>query len=650
MSQNTAQKRTKRSFVWGFFEKINKGNSNVFRCKVAGCKTELSCSGNTTNRRYHLQSHHPVELREAQSGNRMSSDSSFNDDERDNAEGMHHQKQTSMRKYIKQSGISYNPASQKKKELDKALVRFIVKDIQPLAVVDDDGFAEFVHALDPRYCLPSRRHLRDVLLEQAYQKTVQHIGEILKPIKFIAITYDGWTSRTTQGYLVVTGHFIFEEKLSTATLGVIPIPSRSTSKNLKELIFSVLKRFPNVSVVCAVTDSGSNMISACDLMKMRHMPCAAHKIQRIVMVGISKTERSFSSKETEDFVEKIFCDDNDNVQNCDVSVYNVIVKCKRIATFFHHSSSANRSLEQELHNAKRQLTKISQPNNTRWNSVYYMLESIWKIGEALFAVLSKCGKWELDLTPAEKHLIPQILAILKPFVKATTKLSGDSYPTVNLIIPTTKQILTELNSLLSLSDNEVVEEETTVFEVSENNKDAKVVIDSQEAICFLKQLVSSTREKMLEYETRTASGFSTILDPRFKKHGFISESNYRMMAEKLKEELKTVMATQNRTHIECTSSIEPVPCVSKRAEYTFLNNITFTRHDRSIHSTAQAIVHLNKYLEDPITNETTDVLSFWTNYTACEALSAIALRFMIIPASSVPSERVNSTAEQLVLK
>ncbi|XP_055549248.1 uncharacterized protein LOC129732408 [Wyeomyia smithii] len=160
--------------------------------------------------------------------------------------------------------------SKKKNELDKALVRFIVKDIQPLAVVDDDGFAEFVHALDPRCCLPSRRHLRDVLLEQAYQKTVQHIGEILKPIKFIALTYDGWTSRTTQGYLVVTGHFIFEEKLSTATLGVIPIPSRSTSKNLKELIFSVLKRFPSVSVVCAVTDSGSNMISACDLMKIKY--------------------------------------------------------------------------------------------------------------------------------------------------------------------------------------------------------------------------------------------------------------------------------------------------------------------------------------------------------------------------------------------
>ena len=35
-------------------------------------------------------------------------------------------------------------------------------------------------------------------------------------------------------------------------------------------------------------------------------------------------------------------------------------------------------------------------------------------------------------------------------------------------------------------------------------------------------------------------------------------------------------------------------------------------------------------------------VKFWKNYTACEELKAIALRHLIIPATSVPSERINS--------
>lgn len=42
--------------------------------------------------------------------------------------------------------------------------------------------------------------------------------------------------------------------------------------------------------------------------------------------------------------------------------------------------------------------------------------------------------------------------------------------------------------------------------------------------------------------------------------------------------------------------------------------------------------------------EDTNVLQFWLNYTKCDALKKVALKYLIIPATSVPSERVNSTA------
>ncbi|XP_033221047.1 uncharacterized protein LOC117175448 [Belonocnema kinseyi] len=41
--------------------------------------------------------------------------------------------------------------------------------------------------------------------------------------------------------------------------------------------------------------------------------------------------------------------------------------------------------------------------------------------------------------------------------------------------------------------------------------------------------------------------------------------------------------------------------------------------------------------------ENTDILAFWESYQGCEELRAIAQKYLIVPATSVPSERVNST-------
>lgn len=42
----------------------------------------------------------------------------------------------------------------------------MVKDMQPYNIVNDEGFREFVYALDPRYQLPSRSTLIRNLEEQ----------------------------------------------------------------------------------------------------------------------------------------------------------------------------------------------------------------------------------------------------------------------------------------------------------------------------------------------------------------------------------------------------------------------------------------------------------------------------------------------------
>ncbi|KAK0142602.1 hypothetical protein N1851_019465 [Merluccius polli] len=46
----------------------------------------------------------------------------------------------------------------RKKMVDEALVNMVIKDSQPFSVVEDVGFRELVHALDPSYVLPTRKH------------------------------------------------------------------------------------------------------------------------------------------------------------------------------------------------------------------------------------------------------------------------------------------------------------------------------------------------------------------------------------------------------------------------------------------------------------------------------------------------------------
>lgn len=41
--------------------------------------------------------------------------------------------------------------------VDEALVNMIIKDSQPFSIVEDVGFKELIHALDPSYVLPTRQ-------------------------------------------------------------------------------------------------------------------------------------------------------------------------------------------------------------------------------------------------------------------------------------------------------------------------------------------------------------------------------------------------------------------------------------------------------------------------------------------------------------
>lgn len=88
-----------------------------------------------------------------------------------------------MRKFAKKNAVAYTRNSQRKIDLDKALIKFVVRDLQPLCVVEDEGFVGLIKALDPRYALPSRRNFRDAMLQKVFEKTTANVADILKSVQ-----------------------------------------------------------------------------------------------------------------------------------------------------------------------------------------------------------------------------------------------------------------------------------------------------------------------------------------------------------------------------------------------------------------------------------------------------------------------------------
>jgi len=70
----------------------------------------------------------------------------------------------------------HRPASvARQKRLTALLLKMIVRDFQFFSIVEDEGFRELVHALDPSYMIPTRHQLSKELLVGKYQQAVSGV-------------------------------------------------------------------------------------------------------------------------------------------------------------------------------------------------------------------------------------------------------------------------------------------------------------------------------------------------------------------------------------------------------------------------------------------------------------------------------------------
>lgn len=110
----------------------------------------------------------------------------------------------------------------------------------------------------------------------------------------------------------------------------------------------------------------------------------------------------------------------------------LFAKCRETVGFFKRSNEAARRLAQLSSSSCK---KLKQEVPTRWNSTYFMLQSLLSLRDGVYSTLTLLKRDDLKFSDEDWELIAGSVELLRPFEEVTRDLSSSSYPSMSKMIP-----------------------------------------------------------------------------------------------------------------------------------------------------------------------------------------------------------------------
>lgn len=482
------------------------------------------------------------------------------------------------------------------KELDKQLLRWIVKGYHAFRIVEEGEFQKFCEMLCPNYKVPSRKTLSNNLLEQLYQSSRDFIQEELSHVNFICITTDSWTSSNNENFTAITAHYLIIEELQltlkSRLLDCFSYDEKHTAQNISTLLADKFDEW-NIQekIVCVVSDNAANIIAAVREGGWKSQRCFAHSINLLVQNGLK-------------------------------AIDSVLEKLKAIVAFFKRSSTALAKLKKTQIQMGLPELKLIQDVRTRWNSTLDMVSRACKIKDSIISTLALESPNLNLLTGEEWSVLEQLVDVLDIFKEITNEISAEKTITSSKIFIFVKAIYFHLKPL-STKPNFPKELKSVVTE-----------------------MLNQFYKRFSDVENNHLLAESTILDPRFKKYGFKEESKYTAAVANLRRKLSANRPLQ----VSENNSSEMQQCqesssVSKKSKLwcDFDENISNLLPDQN--ASAAVIIELDRYLSEPHLKREENPLSWWTSRQhVYPNLFEFVKKRLCIQATSVPCERTFSKA------
>ena len=131
---------------------------------------------------------------------------------------------------------------QRAQKIHRLIEEMIAVDLQPFSVVEDIGFQRLWHHLCPSYPIPSRKFMKENIVQGIYALVKGSIYQDVLLAKYLSFTSDGWTSSDKCLFLSLTAHWIDDEfEQRNAILSMTPFNQKHTAFHISECLQNAME-------------------------------------------------------------------------------------------------------------------------------------------------------------------------------------------------------------------------------------------------------------------------------------------------------------------------------------------------------------------------------------------------------------------------
>ncbi|GBP40405.1 Zinc finger BED domain-containing protein 4 [Eumeta japonica] len=283
----------KRSRIWAFYDEIVEDKAKV-KCTL--CNSLISRSGvgqkaSTTAMLNHVKIKHTEEfknleketLRElSQNREPVASTSSS----QSNAMKI---QQTLFESFT--STTKWNTTDSRAKEIHKVVAEMIALDNQPISMLENNGFQRLMNILKPKYQIPSRKYMSEVVIPEVYTKVKNAVRAEIAKAKAISITTDIWTcTNNLLGFLSYTAHWLDEEfGFQHRVLQMSHFRGPHTADNIRSVLSDLSVNWDiDTRIHLVLRDNGPNVVKVINDSQYVGKGCYIHTLQLAVKASLKE--------------------------------------------------------------------------------------------------------------------------------------------------------------------------------------------------------------------------------------------------------------------------------------------------------------------------------------------------------------------------
>ncbi|KAM9462576.1 E3 SUMO-protein ligase ZBED1 [Clarias gariepinus] len=286
------------------------------------------------------------------------------------------------------------------------ILKFIVTDLQTPLLVEEDGFQNFLKALNPNidYALSASAVRKE--LSSVYEATKRNVKKAVIDASDLVLSAELWLSSKKESYLTVTCHFIDRKwDLKSYTLETAHLLGEDTPEKVNEHLWRISREWDIVGKIQVVVVNVDKMKRGKLASDWTYIPCFSHTLNKVIQEVVESPDWRY-----------------------------LINKCRRIVQFFHQENEA------------LWCPHLTQSSNGDWLSTLNMVSKICQQWPK-FSQDADYKRNDLWLNENERGLLQNMNKVLTVVKNVMQEIGTCRYVPVSNIIPLIDKLQSSLQSL-----------------------------------------------------------------------------------------------------------------------------------------------------------------------------------------------------------